>query len=222
VITRRSLLTSAGVTVLGLTAGALDATAATESSQWEGNVSANGWTIDPTEIAAVKVAGSTATVVLRAGAAGAVLLHVIRRWHYEIGPVDTLEGGGLAGHTTDRTVAADFESNHLSGTAVALHPAAYPLRGQDSLWPHHELFVRDILVDCAGTVVWGGDLTPAKRSHFHIAAQSGSRALSQVAERLRTDIHTAQRPFIGRPADPSAPDRRAQAERLRRAQAGRR
>jgi hypothetical protein len=147
---------------------------------------------------------------------------VARRWHYEIAALDTMEGGGVTAHTTDRTVGADFESDHLSGTAIALHPTAYPLRGSETLWPHHELIVRDILADCAGTVAWGCDLTPTKRSHFHIAARPGSPALSRVAEHLRTDIHTATQPIVGAPTDPAAPDRKAQADRLRHAQTRRR
>lgn len=227
-ISRRRLITAAaGAGLLSVAPNAFGpawiAAAERDSAgpwQWQGTVSANGWTIDPGMIVARRVEGSAAMVALRDEAAGTVLLHVARRWHYEIATLDTPEGGGLTGHTTERTVNADFESNHLSGTALALHPAAYPLRGSEALWPHHEQVVRDILADCAGTVVWGGDLTPTKRSHFHITARPYSLALSRVAERLRTDIHTATRPVAGTPTDPTAPDRRAQADRLHRAQTG--
>ncbi|GGQ88857.1 hypothetical protein GCM10010250_69680 [Streptomyces althioticus] len=117
-----------------------------------------------------------------------------RRWHYEIAALDTGEGGGVTGHTIRRTVGADFESNHLSGTAIALRPTAYPLAGSERLWPHQAI-VRDILADCEGMVVWGGDLDPVRVSHLHIAARLGDSALAPS--------HGATRPRPGhRGADP--------------------
>ena len=163
-ITRRRLITAAGA--LMLVNGTFPAPAASAAAggpgrrEWTGDVSANGWPIGG-GITSHAVQGSSAVASLRDGAAAVVLLHVLRRWHYEIGPVDTGEGGALVTRTTDRAVDADFESNHLSGTAVAVRPAAYPLGGTEGLWPDQELIVRDILLDCAGTVRWGGDLTPA-------------------------------------------------------------
>ncbi|MFV2018414.1 hypothetical protein [Micromonospora sp. LOL_023] len=187
-ITRRSLLGgAASVGVLTLTP--CDPARAADRG-WTRGVSANGWRIDPAAVATHRVEGSAASVALRSGPAAAVLLHVARRWHYEIAPVDTGEGGGIAGHRTDRaTVRADFESNYLSGTAVALHPTAYPLGGSEPLWPHQEAVVREILVDCAGTVVWGGDLNPVMVSHFHLVARPGGRALTRVAARLSPGTH---------------------------------
>lgn len=228
-ITRRHFIAAAaGTGALVLVPGALGSAVAAAGTagttagprEWKGDVSANGWTIDPGEISAHPVEGSRALAALRDGDAAAVLLHVVRRWHYEIAPVDTAEGGGVTAHTTDRTVDADFESNHLSGTAVAVRPAAYPLGGSERLWPHQESVVRDILVDCEGTVVWGGDLTPVKASHFHIAARPGSKTLARVAERLRTGRHTVTHPLAGAVPDPASAERRAMARRLQRAQTG--
>ena len=209
-ITRRTLL---GAAAAG--AGAL-ALAPARPAQ-AADVSANDWRIDPTAIATFRVEGSSASVALRKGAVAVVLLHVARRWHYEIAPLDTGEGGGIAGHTARRPVRAAFESNYLSGTAIALHPTAYPVGGSERLWPHHEAIVRDILVDCAGTVVWGGDLSPATASHFHLVAAPHDRALAQVAARLDPGEHavfTAQ--TAGTVADPATPDRRERARRLPR------
>ncbi|WP_180687059.1 hypothetical protein [Streptomyces gossypiisoli] len=222
-ISRRSLLgVAAGTGVLAVASGALATpapAAAPRTGPWAGDVSANGWRIDPAAVTVHHVEGSAASLGLRRGEVAAVLLHVARRWHYEIAALDTGEGGGVAGHTTRRTVGADFESNHLSGTAIALHPTAYPLKGSEGLWPHQEAILRDILADCDGTVVWGGDLTPVKVSHFHIAARPGDRALARVAARLDTGRATASRTqTAGTVADPAAPSRRAKARRLRRAQ----
>ncbi|KUN25058.1 hypothetical protein AQJ23_16915 [Streptomyces antibioticus] len=222
-ISRRGLLrVAAGTGALAVVSGtSITSASATAPSagQWSGEVSANGWRIDPSSVTAHHVQGSDASLGLRRGDAGAVLLHVARRWHYEIAALDTGEGGGVTGHTTRRTVGADFESNHLSGTAVALHPTAYPLNGSEGLWPYQETIVRDILADCDGTVVWGGDLTPVKVSHFHIAARPGDRALARVAARLDSMRVTARRAqTAGAVADPAAPSRRAKVRSLHRAQ----
>ncbi|WP_262285482.1 hypothetical protein [Micromonospora sp. MA102] len=217
-VTRRNLLgAAAGAGVLALTVGTPAGATISNSGTWAGDVSANGWRIQPDAIAAFLIGGSTASVALRRGDAAAVLLHVARRWHYEIAPLDTGEGGGIAGHLTSRAVRADFESNQLSGTAVVLHPTAYPLGGSERLWPHQEAIVRDILADCAGTVVWGGHLTPAKASHFHLAARPGSSALARVAAQLDTG---RQRRFrsqtAGVVADPAAPPRRVLTRKIPR------
>ncbi|MFI7133935.1 hypothetical protein ACIBQ1_50235 [Nonomuraea sp. NPDC050153] len=225
-ITRRRFITAAtGAGALMLATNVSPPLAAATAArgdpdrwEWKGDVSANGWPVDG-EISVHAVDGSLAAAALRDGAAATVLLHVLRRWHYEIGPVDTEEGGGLTAHTTDRTVAADFESNQLSGTAVAVYPTAYPLKGTEGLRPYQEVIVRDILLDCAGTVRWGGDLTPVKISHFHIDVPPGSKKLAQVAERLHTGWHTAVPPLAGAAADPATPERRARARRLERQQA---
>jgi hypothetical protein len=114
-------------------------------------------------------------------------------------------------------VDAPFESNQLSGTAVALHPAAYPLGGAERLWPHHEMIVRDILLDCEGAVAWGGDLKPGKCSHFHIAVPPGDRLLARVAARLDPAGHgELRRRIAGAAPDPAQPERRARALRLPR------
>jgi hypothetical protein len=114
-------------------------------------------------------------------------------------------------------VGAPFESNRLSGTALAVHPAAYPLAGGERLWPHHEVIVRDILLDCGGAVAWGGDLSPAKCSHFHIAVRPGDRLLPRIAARLDPAGHgELRRRKAGAAPDPAQPERRARALRLPR------
>ncbi|OJF11570.1 hypothetical protein [Couchioplanes caeruleus] len=217
-ITRRSLLgAAAGAGVLAVVPGATARAQGPGPGRWTRDTSANGWTVEPGALATYQIQGSRASVVLRQGAAAAVLLHLARRWHYEIAALDTGEGGGVTGHTTNRTVRADFESNYLSGTALALHPTAYPLGGSEGLWPHQEQIVRDILLDCDGTVAWGADLTPVKASHFHLAARPGDEALKRIAARLDTRRHAEFRTqTAGAVADPATPHRRAQARRLPR------
>ncbi len=61
------------------------------------------------------VEGSPITVALRGGDSAIVLLHVARRFFYEID--SELRTEDISGHTTDRAVATAYESNSLSGTA---------------------------------------------------------------------------------------------------------
>ncbi|MFE0800423.1 hypothetical protein [Streptomyces sp. NPDC058812] len=223
-LTRRSVLAAGAGTVaaawIGQTTPAAAAPDASSGKQdaWTGERSENGWSIDAGAVSRHQVEGSSAAVVLRDGPVAAVLLHVARRWHYEIAPLDTGEGGGVSGHKTRRAVAASYESNYLSGTALCLHPAAHPLGGSEGLWPHHELIVRDILLDCEGTVVWGGDLAPAKLSHFQIAVEPGSKELERVAERLVPPPGATRTPVAGAVEDPTQPARRVKALRLSRTQ----
>jgi hypothetical protein len=136
--------------------------------------------------------------------------------HYEIGPLDTGEGT-VAGYTTNRAVRAAFESNYLSGTAIALYPTAYPVGGSEKLWAYQEVIVRDILADCDGTVVWGGDLNPAAHSHFHLVARDRDKALRRVAERVDPSKPPERRSQIaGMVADPASPARRILAWRVPR------
>ncbi|MEU4250225.1 hypothetical protein AB0F15_22720 [Amycolatopsis sp. NPDC026612] len=159
-------------------------------------------TADPGAIGTHRIEGSSASVAVRSGAAAIVLLHIARRWHYEIGPLGTGEG----------TV-----SSFPSGTAIALYPNAYPAGGTERLRPHEELIVRDILADCAGIVTWGGDLDPAAPSHFRLAVGPADAALAHVAGRLdpnRPPEHRSQLP--GMVADPADPARRALVQQVRR------
>ncbi|MGC9668436.1 hypothetical protein ACNTMW_18000 [Planosporangium sp. 12N6] len=214
-ISRRSFLgTAAGAGALILTPG-VPAFAA-DTGKWTKDRSANGWTIEPGAVSMYRIEGSKASVALRQGLAATVLLHVARRWHYEIAPLGTGEGT-VAGHTNDRTVRADFESNYLSGTAIALYPNAYPVGGSEKLTSYQEVIVRDILADCDGTVVWGGDLDPATCAHFHLMAKPADKALSRVADRLDPSKPPERRSQVaGMVADPASPARRALARRVPR------
>ncbi|MBB1260839.1 hypothetical protein [Streptomyces alkaliterrae] len=224
-ISRRKLLgTAAGATALAALPGVLlpPTAAARSRQQWRGDRSENGWSIRPSEIRDFHISGAGGLKARLHPLAAPVLLHIARRWHYEVLPLD--EGGEkVLGHTADREVGAPFESNHLSGSAIALRPAAFPLSGTEPLWPHQDTIVRDILLDCAGTVVWGGDLTPTKISHFHLAVRPGDRKLARVAAALDPATREAAPeapPQAGAGADPATPGRRARARGLQRAQQG--
>lgn len=189
-------------TLLGATAGA-GLFALLPFSPAVATPGGGGWPVDGRAIATFRVAGSGASVALRRGEPAAVLLHVARRWHYEIGALDTGEGGGVAGGP--------------AGTSIALHPTAYPAGGSERLWPHQEVIVRDILLDCEGTVAWGGDLTPVNASRFYLVAGPGDSTLARIAARLDTTAQAASRgQGAGRVADPATPDRLRKARVLPR------
>ncbi|MFB7560931.1 hypothetical protein [Streptomyces brevispora] len=151
--------------------------------EWIGRKSANGWAVLD-EATKYRVQGAPKlTVRLAKGPAATALLYVVRRYAYEI---DTLRPEELAGHTTDRTVGVDFESNYLSGTAVAIQPMLYPLGGTaaNGMSELAVTVVEDILADVGEVVAWGGELDPLKQSHFHIATPPGDRRLEALADRI--------------------------------------
>ncbi|WP_326786014.1 hypothetical protein [Streptomyces sp. NBC_00151] len=183
--TRRQAL---GITV-GLTTGALlaggagAAVAAPRERAWRGARSQNGWPIDG-RTATFRIEGTNVDVRLAKGDASTVLLYVARRFAYEI---DMLRSGDVQGHGTDRQVGAPFESNHLSGTAIAIRPLFYPLDADEAtgMSEQERTVVRDILADCQDVVAWGGDLRPVKESHFQINVPPGDPRLSRLAQRIQ-------------------------------------
>ncbi|MDQ0907929.1 hypothetical protein QFZ22_003914 [Streptomyces canus] len=186
-LTRRRALglgIGAGAAVALTTAGPVQAAPAAREYTWEQSRSANGWPIlDHTT--KYRVEGTDVEVSLAKGDTATVLLHVARRFAYEI---DMLRAGDVHGHTADRSIAAPFESNYLSGTALAIRPLHYPL-GADvkntGMSETEEIVVADILADCEGVVVWGGDLKPVKQSHFHVSVKPGDPRVKRLAARIR-------------------------------------
>jgi hypothetical protein len=96
--------------------------------------------LPPEPLADFVVDGSDAVVALRPGPGADLLLHVARRFHYE---VDALRPG-------DATSTG-------GGTILILAPARFPVGLRGGLFPAQEATVRDILRDCDGLVRWGGD-----------------------------------------------------------------
>ncbi|OKH98098.1 hypothetical protein A6A06_28145 [Streptomyces sp. CB02923] len=152
--------------------------------QWNGTRSANGWPV-LREASEQRVEGAEGVVVrLAEGEVATVLLYIARRFAYE---VDMLRPGDLAGHTTERDIRSAFESNHLSGTALAIRPHFYPLGAQPGtgMDEREKTIVKDILADCQGVVAWGGGLRPTKESHFHIDVPPGDTRLRHLAARIQ-------------------------------------
>ncbi|KOV34659.1 hypothetical protein AB0420_36810 [Streptomyces caelestis] len=198
----------AGAAALGLldtapAAAAAPARTDRAAAAWRGSRSANGWKILD-EAASHTIEGSGLTVRLADGDAATLLLHVARRFHYEIDP---LREKDVAGHTTSREVRRPHESNYLSGTAMAIRPHAYPLGVRGGLYPQELVVVRDILAELDGAVVWGGDFASPQESHFEIALGPAHPKVRGVARKLRSWRDT---PGLGAgTVDAFDPERRA-------------
>ncbi|MFC5923669.1 hypothetical protein [Micromonospora vulcania] len=217
---RRHLLVAgmAGTGALALTglpataALAAPADAASPGQPWRRATSQNGWpVVGSTDTRRYRVEGSNASVTLLAGMVGTVLLHVVRRFHYEIGEV-TREA--IVGHRTDRRISSPYESNYLSGTAVALWPDRYPAGARDGLFAHEVAIVRDILADCEGVVRWGGDQrTQPQEGHFQIDVRPGDGRLNHVSGKLQA-WEAVSGQGAGTPGDVYSPARRRAASTL--------
>ncbi|OKI04845.1 hypothetical protein A6A06_09020 [Streptomyces sp. CB02923] len=163
-------------------AGTAQAADSPRSRAWNGTRSANGWPVlDHAESFGIE--GSGRSVRLATGPAAVILLHVARRFHYEI---DGLREGDVQGHTRSRDILQRYESNHLSGTAIAIRPRAYPVGVKGGLYPRELVVVRDILAELDGVVAWGGDFGTPKESHFEIAYQPGHPEVDALARRIQT------------------------------------
>ncbi|MER6152293.1 hypothetical protein ACWGPD_17650 [Streptomyces hirsutus] len=175
----------AGAAALGLLEIAPAAAAPARTDQaattWSGSLSANGWKILG-EAASHTIEGSGRSVRLAGGDAATLLLHVARRFHYEI---DQLREKDVTGHTTSRRVRQPHESNYLSGTAIAIRPHAYPLGVRGGLYSQELVVVRDILAELDGVVAWGGDFVSPQESHFEIALGPTHPKMRGVARKLR-------------------------------------
>lgn len=199
-LSRRHLLAVVGAAAAGTAASAALPAAASaapgpatgpepDATRWTAPLSENQWpVIDGAGAGAFRVEGSDATATLLTGAgepsdAATTLLYVARRFHYEIAP---LAAGDIDGYTTDRTIAAGFESNRLSGTAIALRPQAYPVGSAGNLFPSEVATIRRVLDDCEGVVGWHGDdpVSPAE-GHFSIGVPPGDAGLARVAAKIR-------------------------------------
>lgn len=169
----------AGAAAIG-SLGAAPASAAPRRTDWTGSRSANGWEI-LAEARSFRIEGSDQSVHLAGGTAATLLLHVARRFHYEI---DQLRDGDVRGHRTSRHVQDPHESNYLSGTALEIRPQAHPLGAQDGFYPRELVVIRDILAELDGAVTWGGDFATPKESHFEVAHQPGHPKVKGVARKI--------------------------------------
>lgn len=171
-IGRRQFFGVAGVVAAATTVGFAPAAAAAATA------SANGWPLGHKDIVTYGIQGSRATVALRSGDVATVLLHVARRFHYEIAALQPGKMSQVAG-------TAPFETNYASGTAFAIQPDLYPLGVKGNLFPAELAVLRDVLAECDGVVRWGGDFKKSpKEGHFQIDVRPNSPKLAAVARKI--------------------------------------
>ncbi|MFJ4869979.1 hypothetical protein [Streptomyces sp. NPDC088757] len=223
-VSRRALVKGTGVITVTAVLGSIApsvATAAPTSGPVGGPAevpaSANGWALEKeaNHVSTVwtrPVPGAGIKVDVRIGDVEAILLHVVRRYHYEIEQLSTVD---LAGWQRIDDLEKDgAESNLASGTAVRIRPGA---GASGSLFPLQVLTVRDILADCEGVVRWGGDDAPADESLFYIDRGPDDPSVRWLADRLRRAEATPGE-GAGVTVDVLAPSRRDRAKRLMKEQ----
>ncbi|PRW64728.1 hypothetical protein [Actinopolyspora mortivallis] len=201
-ISRRGLLkrTGAGTGVLAalgastLLAPTVAASPATEAAQGAADsdrrrrTSANGWELVSSVDAdgpvwTQPVVGTGCEVSMRVGAVATVLVHVIRRFHYE---VRALTEGDVIGWRSPSSVPTSTpESNQASGTAVAILPGSYPPGAEGGYFPHQLAAVRNITEACDGLVRWGGDDSRPYEALFSIDVPPGDPRLPALAATIR-------------------------------------
>ncbi|MGK5627565.1 hypothetical protein [Streptomyces sp. URMC 123] len=183
-----------------------------------GTPSHNGWEMervadDGGSIFTRPVPGTPlAGVAVRMGDVETVLVHVIRRFHYE---VEELRRGDVVGWRSPGTVRKGLpESNQASGTAVQIRPGHYPSGARGGFTPLQLVVIRDILAELRGVVRWGGDDRKPDEALFSIDVKPGDARLATVAATLRawseSPAHGA-----GTPVDITSPERREAAKSLR-------
>jgi hypothetical protein len=141
-----------------------------------------------------------------------ILLHVVRRFHYE---VEQIQRADLAGWCEITKLRKGLpESNLASGTAVRIRPGA---RAKGGFFPLQELALRDVLVDCEGVVRWGGDDRAVDESLFYIAVGPHDERVRSLANKLRGwEASPGEGAGVG--VDFLSPSRRSQADNLARVQ----
>ncbi|MGY0069231.1 hypothetical protein ACWZEH_21080 [Streptomyces sp. QTS137] len=187
-----------------------------------GRPSANRWEMHKAvdaagEIVTRPVPGTGLSIVVRAGDVETVLVHVVRRFHYEVDALNRpgeplpVEGWVKPSKVRDSELP---ESNQASGTAVALRPGSYPRGTRGGLTSGQELVIRDILADTEGIVRWGGDDRLPYEGLFYLQVRPGDEDLARVATRIRAWNETPGA-GAGTLVDATQPSRRRRADRYR-------
>ncbi|MEU1849404.1 hypothetical protein ABZ499_09010 [Streptomyces sp. NPDC019990] len=147
---------------------------------WEmENVADDGGTVFTRPVPGTPLRG----VAVRMGDVETVLVHLVRRFHYE---VDSLRRGDVVGWQDPKGLSRSRpESNLASGTAVRIRPGFHPRGERGGFFPQQETVIRDILAELDGVVRWGGDDRTPDESLFSIDVAPGDEKLARVAARIR-------------------------------------
>ncbi|MEU8822530.1 hypothetical protein [Streptomyces sp. NPDC048636] len=187
-----------------------------------GRPSANHWemekaTDDGGDIATRPVAGTGLKVTVRMGDPETVLVHVIRRFHYEVdalglhGELNPVEGWVAPSAVRDSRLP---EANQASGTAVVIRPDFYPPGVRGGFTVSQQLIIRDIIADTEGVVRWGGEDRRPYEGLFYLTVRPSDTRLERVAAKIRAWYET---PGAGAGVIPDVtePSRRRRAARYR-------
>ncbi|WP_369259829.1 hypothetical protein [Streptomyces sp. R35] len=157
-----------------------------------GKPSRNGWEMervadDGGNIFTRPVPGTPLTgsagIAVRMGDVETVLVHVVRRFHYEI---DELRKGDVIAWRSPGTVRKGLaESNQASGTAIQIRPGSYPAGARGGFFPQQQLLIKDILAELNGVIRWGGNDPKPDESLFYIAVRPDDSRLARTANRIR-------------------------------------
>ncbi|ANS65426.1 hypothetical protein SLINC_3202 [Streptomyces lincolnensis] len=185
---------SGGLLVPAHAAEAADGAGPAAGTPGDFPASLNGWPLADRTNAGLgvwsrPVSGAGFTLDIRLGMVETVLVHIVRRWHYEI---ETLRKGEVVGwRPIGELDAAAPESNQASGTAVAIRPDAYVKGVRGGLTKIQRDTVESILEDVGDVVRWGGhDRTPYE-ALFYIATppsqetRPADRPVAELADKLR-------------------------------------
>lgn len=215
-MSRRLFLSSTALVPLGAVASTTTAAAAPSppgaSGPWAGDLSENSWPILDRSPEARRVEGTGWDVRLADADVAAVLGYVARRYFYEVSTPAPL--GALGSHSTTRKVAAAYESNRLSATAVVIGEHLYPIGATEQVSSSEELVIRDILAECEGTVAWGRDFEPPMDSYFGVCVPRTDPRLAKVARKI-TRGDQPEFAAAGYPVEVTAPARRTRSRTLR-------
>ncbi|GAA2977255.1 hypothetical protein [Streptomyces fulvorobeus] len=168
-----------------------------------GTRSANGWDMETAtdqggSIANRPVPGTPVTDLrVRLGAPETVLVHLVRRFHYELAE---LQPGEVVGWSAPDGLRGPAR-NLASGTAVRIRPGHCPPGTKGGYFPLELAVLRDILAELDGVVRWGGDDRAVDEALFYLAVGPDNTRLTAVAERLRAgegagtlvDVHDKRR-----------------------------
>ncbi|PJE93957.1 hypothetical protein CUT44_30900 [Streptomyces carminius] len=185
-----------------------------------GEPSANGWEMEKAAdsggaVWTRPVSGTDFGVATRIEGPGTVLVHVIRRFHYEI---SALEEGDVTGWTHPDAVEAGLaESNLASGTAVSIRPGHYPRGARGGFFPGELTVVRDILAELEGVVRWGGDERTPHEALFFLGVPPGDPRLNKAVGKLERWAYEPEA-GAGTHVDVFSPQRRKEARALRERQ----
>jgi len=184
-MTRRTVLGTGVLAGVATAAGSVLPAVSAWGARKSRKTSANGWTIQSnkdvdSQVWTRSVAGTGLSVPVSIGDVEVILLHVVRRFHYEIEEIQPFDlvGWQELGKVDKRLP----ESNLASGTAVRIRPGS---RVKGGFFPLQELVLRDILADCEGVVRWGGDDREVDESLFFIALGPKDKRVRTLADRFR-------------------------------------